>query len=307
MERRRGILGQMKVALIVNPFASAVTQERVWAVEAELRAVGEVETLLTERPLHASDLAAQASEADALVVYSGDGGFNEAVNGAEGAGPPLGFLPGGGTNVLPRALGLPRDPVEAARQVAEALRSERTRSITLGRVNGRRFAFSAGLGLDAELVRRVDGLGRRGDGRRPGDLAYVLAAAALVGGHRGRFEPALEIAGLGRAAFAFVANCDPYTYAGRVPIRVAPEARFELGLDVVAPAAVDPLGLARLLRYAFSGRGQQEAADVRYGHDLDLIEIACDRPLPLQVDGEDLGDVESAVFEAERDAVRVLV
>src|SRR5205823_12816812 len=115
------------------------------------------------------------------------------------------------------------------------------------------------------------------------------------------------VAGLGRAAFAFVANCDPYTYAGRVPIRVAPEARFELGLDVVAPAVVDPLGLARLLRYAFSGRGQQEAADVRYGHDVDLIEIACDRPLPLQVDGEDLGDVESAVFEAERDAVRVLV
>jgi diacylglycerol kinase family enzyme len=297
----------MDVALIVNPFASAVTEDRVRAVEAELRAVGEVETLLTERPLHASELAAQASGADALVVYSGDGGFNEAVNGVERPGPPLGFLPGGRTNVLPRALGLPRDPVEAARRVAEALRSERTRSITLGRVNGRRFAFSAGVGLDAELVRRVDALGRRDDGRRPGDLAYVLAAAALVGGRRGRFEPALEIVGLGRAAFAFVANCDPYTFAGRVPIRVAPEARFELGLDVVAPAAVGPLGLARLLRYAFSGRGQQEAAGVRYGHDLDLIEIACDRSLPLQVDGEDLGDVESAVFEAERDAVRVLI
>jgi diacylglycerol kinase family enzyme len=307
MERRRGILGRMDVALIVNPFASAVTEERVRAVEAELRAVGEVETLLTERPLHASELAVQASGADALVVYSGDGGFNEAVNGVRRPGPPLGFLPGGGTNVLPRALGLPRDPVEAARRVAEALGSERTRSITLGRVNGRRFAFSAGIGLDAELVRRVDALGRRDDGRRPGDLAYLLAAAALVGGRRGRFEPALEIAGLGRAAFAFVANCDPYTYAGPVPIRVAPEARFELGLDVVAPTAVGPLGLARLLRYAFSGRGQQEAADVRYGHDLDLIEIACDRPLPLQVDGEDLGDVESAVFEAERDAVRVLI
>jgi len=297
----------MDVALIVNPFASAVTEERVRAVQAELRAVGEVETLLTERPLHAAELVAQASGADALVVYSGDGGFNEAVNGVEGPGPPLGFLPGGGTNVLPRALGLPRDPVEAARRVAEALRSGRTRSITLGRVNGRRFAFSAGIGLDAELVRRVNALGRRDDGRRPGDLAYVLAAAALVGGRRGRFESALEIAGLGRAAFGFVANCDPYTYAGRIPIRVAPEARFELGLDVVAPAAVDPLGLARLLLYAFSGRGQQEAANVRYGHDLDLIEIACDQPLPLQVDGEDLGDVERAVFEAERDAVRVLV
>jgi diacylglycerol kinase family enzyme len=297
----------MNVALIVNPFASAVTEERVRAVEAELGTVGEVETMLTEGPLHASELAARSSGADALVVYSGDGGFNEAVNGVEGPGPPLGFLPGGGTNVLPRALGLPRNPVEAARRVAEALRSERTRSITLGRVNGRRFTFSAGVALDAELVRRVDALGRRGDGKRPGDLAYLLAAAALVGGHRGRFEPALEIGGLGRAAFAFVANCDPYTYAGPVPIRVAPAARFELGLDVVAPAAVGPFGLLRLLGYALSGRGQEDAADVRYGHDLDRVEVSCDRPLPLQADGEDLGDVEDAVFEAERDAVRVLV
>jgi diacylglycerol kinase family enzyme len=296
----------MDVALIVNPFASEVTEERVRAVEAELRAAGAVETLPTAGPLHAAELAAGASGADALVVYSGDGGFNEVLNGVSGA-IPVGFLPGGRTNVLPRAVGLPRDPVEAARQVADALRAERTRTIGLGRVNGRRFAFAAGLGLDAELVRRVDALGRRRDGRRRGDLAYLLAAASLVTDRRGSFEPVLEIAGLGSAAFALVANCDPYTYAGRLPIRVAPLARFELGLDVVAPVAVKPLGLARLLRYVFLGRGQTEAADVRYGHDLDRIEIACERPLPLQADGEDLGDVEHAVFEAERDAVRVLV
>ena len=51
----------------------------------------------------------------------------------------------------------------------------RTRRIGLGRVNGRRFGFSAGLGLDAELVRRVDQLGRSPDGRRPGDIAFVKA------------------------------------------------------------------------------------------------------------------------------------
>jgi diacylglycerol kinase family enzyme len=130
---------------------------------------------------------------------------------------------------------------------------------------------------------------------------------ALAAARRGTFAPALEIAGLGRAAFALVANCDPYTYAGRLPIRVAPKARFELGLDLVAPAAVGPLGLARLLRYALSGRGQTDAEDVRYGHDLDRIEITCDRPLPLQADGEDLGDVERAVFDADRNAAHVLV
>ena len=43
------------------------------------------------------------------------------------------------------------------------------------------------------------------------------------------------------------------------------------------------------------------------GADLDRIDVRCDRPLPLQADGEDLGDVEHAVFEAERDALDVLV
>jgi diacylglycerol kinase family enzyme len=295
----------MEVVLIVNPFASEVTESRVRAVEQELGRVATVLTLLTERPGHAVELAAAAA-GDAVVVYSGDGGFNEVLNGVP-AGLPLGFLPGGGTNVLPRALGLPRRAVEAARQVAAALAAGRTRTISLGRVNGRRFSFAAGIGLDAELVRRVDALGRREDGRRPGDLAYLAAAGRLLAGRHGRFEPALEIRGRGRAAFALLANTDPYSYTGRIPLHVAPEARFELGLDLVAIQRVRAATVPRLLRYAFTGRGQARAPDVIYGHDLDRVEIDCDRPLPLQVDGEDLGDVETAVFEAERSAVTVLV
>jgi diacylglycerol kinase family enzyme len=295
----------MAVVLIVNPFASEVTEARVRAVERELGQAATVRTLLTERRGHAIALAREAGR-DALVVYSGDGGFNEVLNGVAD-GVPLGFLPGGRTSVLPRALGLPRDATAAARQVAEALQAGRTRTISLGRVNGRRFAFAAGLGFDAELVRRVDALGRAEDGKRPGDLAYLAAATRLLAGRQGRFEPALEVRGLGRAAFALLANTDPYTYVGRVPLHVAPEARFELGLDLVAPRRVSAATLPRLLRDAFTGHRQTDAADVIYGHDLDRVEIACDRPLPLQADGEDLGDVEAAVFEAERSAANVLV
>ncbi|HKG44678.1 MAG TPA: diacylglycerol kinase family protein [Gaiellaceae bacterium] len=295
----------MDVALIVNPFASAVSDERVRAVEEELARVASVRTLLTDGPGHAVELAAGVS-GDALVVYSGDGGFNEVLNGAS-PGLRLGFVPGGGTNVLPRALGLPRETRLAARQVADALQANRTRTISLGRVNGRRFGFAAGIGLDAELVRRVDALGRREDGSRPGDLAYLGAAARLLGGRRGRLEPTLEVRGLGRAAFALVANTDPYTFAGPFALHVAPEARFELGLDVVAPRRVRARTLPRLLRYALGGGDRAREGHLLYAHDLDRIEVACDRPLPLQADGEDLGDVETAVFEAERGAAAVLV
>src|SRR5687768_2759541 len=135
------------------------------AVERELAAAGDVETLLTERPLHGAELAAQVGDVERLYVFAGDGGYNEVVNGLD-RDVAVGFTPGGSTSVLPRALGISRDPQEAARSLAH---STKERSITLGRVNGRRFTFSAGLGLDAELVRRVEMLGRD-SGRRASDL-----------------------------------------------------------------------------------------------------------------------------------------
>ncbi len=294
------------LALIVNPRASRVDDETTAAVQRALGRVASVTTMQTERPGHAAELAGVLrGDLDAVVVFSGDGGFNEVLNGLRDP-VPVGFVPGGGTSVLPRALGLPRDAVEAAEAVAVAIETGRTRRISLGKVNGRRFAFTAGIGLDAELVRRVEARGRDETGKRPGDLWFALTAARLLLERRGRLGPALHVAGHGRAAFALVANADPYTFAGPLPLRVAPEARFELGLDLVAPRLVQPRSLARLLGYAVMGRGQEAAPDVIYGHDLDRIEIRCDEPMPLQADGEDLGDVEEAVFEAERDAVAVI-
>jgi diacylglycerol kinase family enzyme len=289
-------------ALIVNPGASRVTPELTVAVERELAAAGPIETILTERPLHAVELVAEASRGfDRIYVYSGDGGFNEAVNGLEGD-IPMGFIPGGSTSVFPRALGLPRDPVECARALACAT----TRRISLGRVNGRRFTFSAGLGLDAELVRRVDSAGRP-DGRRANDLAFAWALIETFARRRARFEPAMTVLGRERVAFALVANCDPYTYVGRLPLRIAPEARVELGLDLVAPRRLRARHVPQVARWVLAGSGQTRSPHVLYVHDADEIRVECDGPTPLQADGEDLGDVTEALFEAERGALEVLV
>lgn len=292
--------------LVVNPFASGVDEARLAAVEEQLRRAAELTVVRTEKPLHGVELVRDACRegCDAVVVFSGDGGFNEALNGLE-RDVPIAFLPGGGTSVLPRALGLPADPVEAADRVASAIAEQRVRRITVGRVNGRRFGFSAGVGLDAEAVRRVDEMGRGDDGKRPGDFAFALAVMQAIVAKRGHIDPALELRGFGRAALAFVANGSPYTYAKRIPLSIAPEAEFELGLDVVAPVAIRRRSLLRTA-YALL-RGRPRSGAVLYGHDLDRLEIVCDLPMPLQVDGEDLGDVTEAVFEAERGAVGVLV
>jgi diacylglycerol kinase family enzyme len=292
-----------RAVLIVNPVASKVTDDAVAAVERALMRSAYLGTVRTERPRHAVELARAAADADALIVFSGDGGFNEALNGVERDDLPLGFVPGGGTSVLPRALGLPRDPVEAAKQLADALEHDRTRLISTGRVNGRRFAFSAGIGLDAEAVRRIDERGRTPDGKRPGDLAFVGTFARMLLAQRGRFEPVLEIEGYGRAAFVLVANVNPYTFLKALAVQVAPDAMFEEGLDFLAPVSLTPRKLPPLLFALATGRPVRNALR---GHDLDRIQVRCDRPLPLQADGEDLGDVREALFEAERRSVSVL-
>jgi diacylglycerol kinase family enzyme len=281
--------------LLVNPYASRVTPE---LAEQVARALGAEETVFTERAGHAVELTRDA-DTDAVVVFSGDGGFNEALNGVR-AGTTLGFVPGGGTSVLPRALGLPRDPVEAARVIAAG----RTRTISLGRANGRRFGFAAGVGLDAELIRRMDARGRDENGKRPGDLVFAWTALQALAAHRVRFEPVLEVVGHGRAAFALVANADPYSYVGKLPLRLPRGARIEGGLDLLAPRSLRGRSLPGAVRYLVTGRTGLPLVLLR---DSDRIEVRCDSPMPLQLDGEDVGDVTEVVFEAERDAVSVLV
>ena len=295
-----------RVALIVNPRASRVTPKAAAAVENALARVGSVQKLVTEAAGHATELARACASADAVVVFSGDGGFNEVLNGVEGE-LPVGFIPGGGSSVLPRTLGLPREALAAAERIAAALAAGRTRRISLGRANGRRFGFASGVGLDAEIVRRIDAIGRADGRRRPGDVQFARTLFRVVAERRGRFDPALEIRGVGRAAFALVANTDPYTYFGALPVHFAPYARFELGLDVAAPSSVRAHELPILLAAALVGSSIARRANIRYLHDVEAVELECDRPMPLHVDGEDLGNVDRAVFAAERGVLDVLV
>lgn len=292
----------MTALLIANPWASGVDEVRLTEVRAALPEGTELR--LTSVGGEATELArASAGKVDALYVFGGDGTYNEVLNGIDGE-TPVGFIPGGGTSVLPRALGLPRDPVAAARRLAGGARPRR---IGLGRVNGRRFGFACGIGLDAEIVRAVDDIGRRSDGRRPGNVAFAWTGLRTLARHKYRLHAALEVKGYGRAAFALVSNAPAYTYAGRVALQPAPEASFEGGLDLVAPTEVRSRDIPRIARYAFGWGDRANARDLVYLHDADRIVIVCDRPLPLQADGEDLGDVEHAVLEAERNAVTVLV
>jgi hypothetical protein len=88
---------------------------------------------------------------------------------------------------------------------------------------------------------------------------------------------------------------------------LAPRARFELGLDVVAPRIVRPRHVPRLLAYVATGKESFRGSNVAYLHDVDRVALRSEAPVPLQADGEDLGDAREVIFECERSALSVLV
>jgi diacylglycerol kinase family enzyme len=297
--------------VVANPVASGVTPAIERRVLAALAPFAATDLVHTERPLHAGELAeaALADGADAVLVLAGDGTVNEVLN-AVGDRVPVGVLPGGGASVLARALGLPRRLDRAAAQVGAAIGAGRSRHVSLGTLNGRRFAFAAGIGLDADVVRRVDSYGRAG-GRRRGDATFVLELAKLVLQNRYR-EPraTLEAAGHGvRCALVVAANMHPWSYAGALPLRAAPRARAEAGIDILAPTRLGLRQAPRAARYLLvdGAHAYREIPGFAYFHDLDEARLVCDEPLPAQVDGDDIGDVTEVAFGVDRRGARLLV
>ena len=161
----------MRGLLIVNPQATTTTGNSADLVIRSLTGLVDLDVEHTRYRGHARELAA-AARGDLVIVLGGDGAINEAVNGImsrpgagiSGAAPLLAVIPGGGGNVFAQALGLPLDTAAAIARIRQDLETGRYRTIGLGLAGDRYFTFSAGLGMDAEVVREVERL--RASGRR---------------------------------------------------------------------------------------------------------------------------------------------
>ncbi len=303
----------MRALLIVNPVASRVNAVVERTARRELEAAAEIEVVRTTRPLGAADLARRAVDEafDAVIVLGGDGTANEVLNGV-GAALPIGLLPGGGTSVMPRNLGLPPSIPAAARRLASALAEGRERSVRVGRINGRRFAFNAGVGLDAEVVRRVDGRERTDKRRRSADVVYARELAKLVA--RGAYsQPRITVHAdrqVDRVAFVVAVNLAPWSYIGPLPLDLAPSATADGGLDIVAPRRLYRRDVAGFVqRILVDHRHARGSGDPRiaYWHDIARIDLRCDEPFPTQVDGDYVGDVMDALIDVDPEGARYLL
>jgi diacylglycerol kinase family enzyme len=303
----------MKVLLLVNASASAVTARARVVIQKALAADHEVKVAETSRRGHATRLAqgAAATGSDVVVVLGGDGTLNEAANGLAGSTTALGVLPGGSTNVFARTIGMANDPIEATGQLVGALAAGSRRRIGLGSANGRFFLFHVGIGFDAAVVEQVE---KRGSLKRyAGHPLFIWAAIVTWMRHYDRSRPrfAVRFANgdlIDDGYFGICLKTSPYTYLGNRPFKVGRAATLDSRLVMVTFRS---LRLATLLGGAASalGSGRRLRRDrmIHERDDLDALTITGHGAFPYQIDGDYLGEVEQLALRYEPDALELIV
>jgi diacylglycerol kinase family enzyme len=302
-----------RMLVIVNPRATAMSVRLRQLVVYALQGRFEVEAVDTRRKGHAIELSRAAADEgyDAVVAFGGDGTVNEAANGLAGSATVLTCLPGGATNVYCRMLGIPADVVDATEHLLARADTWAPRAVDVARVNDRWFTFSAGAGLDATVVERVDGHPQLKARFGP----WYYAQAAVTTFLRSYVvDPPRVIASAGgretRGVSVFVQNSQPYTYFRRRPVNLSGGTSLESGdlsgavLTRANALDVPTIAYRLLVRHAqVGGHRRVRAFDGLHGLRVRSFD---ERPVPVQVDGDFIGHHEEAVFSVLPAGLRVL-
>jgi diacylglycerol kinase family enzyme len=308
-----------RMLIIVNPYATTVSDRLKNLVVYALQARYEVEAVDTEAAEHAIEIGREARNGgyDIVVAFGGDGTLNEVANGLAGTDVPVSVLPGGSTNVVCRTLGIPNDVVDATEHLIGIADDFHPRKIDLGRCNGRNFVFACGVGLDATVVKRVDAHPRLK--ARARQWYYTWAAITGFYRHYLRNPVRLELEFNGtrsEGVTAIVQNSDPFTYFSNIPIRICDDIGLDdgtLSMAVLHRAAqrdMIPIAARVLSRRMHVSKHKQieELDDVHEAHvrSISTDEAGQPRPLPVQVDGDYIGEHAELSFGIDPGALTVV-
>jgi diacylglycerol kinase family enzyme len=309
-----------RLLMIVNPYATTVSSRLKNLVVSALRGTYTVDTVDTERRDHATEICREAAQEgyDAIVAFGGDGTVNEAANGLAGTGTPLTCLPGGRANVYCRMLGIPSDVVDATEHLLGLASNWPTRHVDLGMVGGRYFLFSAGVGLDASVVQRVDA--RPDLKARLGEYYYAWVAtttfgsryllkpprlAAELGSHDGADDAELV-----EGVTVVIQNATPYTYFGDRGVEMAEGASLQSGdLAGLILKRTSPLDVPSIAWRALSpsARVSDHRQIEQFSAEKHLVVRSLDeRELPVQVDGDFIGSAVEHSFSVAPGALAIL-
>jgi YegS/Rv2252/BmrU family lipid kinase len=289
------------VVAIMNPKAGSAAVDAIRRALEACFAEGEARLEIYETR-DADDLGTVVRErlargAGLVIAIGGDGTVSAVADALAGSGTPMGILPMGTANVLARELGIPLDVDAAARLLVE---DHEVVAIDAMRVVERHYLTQVGVGLDALMIRDTS----TDEKRRFGKLAYLWSAAKHLAGFQPRHFT-LEIDGRSfrvRASQLVVANVGTL---GQPPFRWGADIRVDDGtLDVFVSKARTLLHYLALAWHVITRRHGSDP-NVHYYKARRSVAIATRHPVPVQADGEMIGETPVTV-EVVPGAVRVI-
>jgi diacylglycerol kinase family enzyme len=266
---------------------------------------------------HAGEIAAAARD-ELVIVLGGDGSINEVINGLMHRNSVSGEAVSGeaesGEAVSgeagSRALGLPADAAEAIRRVRDVIEEGKYRTVGLGLAGDRYFTFSAGLGMDAEVVHEVEKA--RAAGRKESASLFLRTMVRHLYRGTDRRTPALTLERDGqptvRGLFVtIITNRSPWTYYRGRAVLPVPNPDFNSGLDVLALRRVSLTTIyGAVLQMLLIRKRPPRGRNLTAVHGAESLTVRSARPIAFQVDGEYLGEVEEVKFQFIPHALRVV-
>ena len=302
-----------RMLVIINPAATKMSERVRSLVVYALQGRYDVTTRLTEAKGHAIEICREAVEQgyDVVVAFGGDGTVNEAANGLAGSSTALTCIPSGSNNVVAKLLGIPTDVVDATEHLLHMADRWEPRRVDLGLVNGRHFAFAAGIGLDASVVERVDGNPRLK--KRFGPFYFVECAIVTFLRSYVVNPPRMSVEVDGRTVAGvslFVQNAENYTYFNDRPVPLVEGARFDSGsLAGVVLTRARPYDVPTVTLRALAGAArlaEHRGVDAFGAFGEAVVRSVDDRAIPIHVDGDHFADEREARFSVAVGALTVV-
>ena len=139
------------ILMIVNPVSGrGILKQRLWKILETFSAANiTTNVIFTGKRGDATEIAKTCpDDIETVVCAGGDGTLNEVISGLMENPTPhkLGYIPVGTTNDLATSLGIPKNPIEATKNIIEG----HTEKIDIGSFSGRYFNYVASFGAFTE-------------------------------------------------------------------------------------------------------------------------------------------------------------
>lgn len=306
----------MKILLVVNPKSTNSKITDIKNIVSKLSVHGPVNLFISKNQNDLLTVRQKLIEDkyQILVIAGGDGTINQIINGVLLGNdsnlnllPLVGIIPNGNANVLAKSLKIPTNKTEALHFLCKTIQADTYTSISLGKANKKYFLFNAGLGFDAQIVKKIEKSRKFiHTAKNYKYFWYGLQELIKFDFNKNRMEIISE--DFKTFCTNLIINNGPvWTYNKTKPLVTNPKTNFNTGLGLCMIKNLK--NRSEFLRFLFllnSSKPASNSVTINVVDYLQKFRVNCSSPVSLQLDGEYAGEATHLDVEYLHHAVRLL-